>query len=372
MKPPQTLGIGGEIPLPPLRRLATVWLRDLPERSALSIQLASGRDAIAFLLKLLVVRKDDQVLLPSYLCPEMLEPLRGRADIRFYRIDDRLRIDISDLEAKMTGKSRVVFVIHYFGFPQDRTNEIAALCEQHDISLVEDCVQSSFSRLNGRPLGSLGAASFDSPRKYLGVADGSTVSVNDMELANQMESVRILPPKNSYVMMRYSSLLLQAASRQPCIRPNLLIEASAGIMYSLAERVLDSCEKPRAMSAFSRKILQQMDYQTVISLRRRNFLYLIKRLPNQTNPVYENLPDGVCPLGLPILVAKEERDSVRLGLQRRRIYPSIHWRLPREIRNQGYRESCTLSDRILTIPIDQRYSIEEMEYVAQALCREID
>ena len=49
-------------------------------------------------------------------------------------------------------RARVLFVIHYFGWPQP-VKELLALCEAQGMVLVEDCALSLLSETLGRPLG---------------------------------------------------------------------------------------------------------------------------------------------------------------------------------------------------------------------------
>jgi dTDP-4-amino-4,6-dideoxygalactose transaminase len=82
-------------------------------------------------------------------------------------------------------------------------------------------------------------------------------------------------------------------------------------------------------------------------------------------PFYRKLPAGVCPLGFPILA--KDRDGLKKMLIKNRIYPPIHWKLPSEVDKEEFSASWQISKHILTIPIDQRYKTEDMQFVADTI-----
>src|SRR5919204_1073674 len=76
--------------------------------------------------------------------------------IRFYRIGRDLQPDLASLARLWDStRARVLFVIHYFGWPQP-VKELLAFCQERGMTLVEDCALSLLSGTLGRPLGSFG------------------------------------------------------------------------------------------------------------------------------------------------------------------------------------------------------------------------
>ena len=82
------------------------------------VRTTSGAAAIALALKHAGIETGDQVLVPAFHCPSMIEPVRAvDAAPVFYRIRDDTSVDLEDIEAKLTASSRALLVAHYFGFP---------------------------------------------------------------------------------------------------------------------------------------------------------------------------------------------------------------------------------------------------------------
>src|SRR5262245_57317722 len=78
-----------------------------------------GCGAIRALLTSLALAPGDSVLVPTYLCGEVIDTLRGTgAGLDWYPIDDRCRFDLDDLARRVRPQTRAIYAVHYFGFPQ--------------------------------------------------------------------------------------------------------------------------------------------------------------------------------------------------------------------------------------------------------------
>ena len=94
-----------------------------------------------------------------------------------------------------------------------------------------------------------------------------------------------------------------------------------------------------------------------------NFEYLLSSFEDldKIEILSNNLEEEICPIGFPIIATK--RNALREYLINNNIYCPIHWLLPEEIPKK-FVCSYFLSKNIITIPCDQRYSIEDMEIIA--------
>jgi len=113
------------LPISPPLSMAS-FLRGLhgPVRSILDAgprrYVTSGRVAIALALREAGVGPGDAVLVPSYHCASMIEPViwAGATPV-FYRIQPNTQVDLDDVAAKLDGRCKVLMATNYFGFPQD-------------------------------------------------------------------------------------------------------------------------------------------------------------------------------------------------------------------------------------------------------------
>ncbi|MBD3313681.1 hypothetical protein GF345_04525 [Candidatus Woesearchaeota archaeon] len=323
--------------------------------------LSSGRDSIDFLIKYFGLSEQSRVLMPSYLCKEMLKPFH-EAGIEpvFYRVKKNLEIDIDHIKKKIKDADAII-IIHYFGFPQ-KIEELKRTCRKSRTILIEDCAQAFLSMKGNTVLGSEGDASFNSLIKILPLPDGSILTINN---ESSRRPVAIVGSFRHflYTKLRYAFLLLKNIyMRMPGIMPEYFFRRS----FSTTEKLMDSYPRPARMSRKSMSLLKKLDLDIIKQRRRDNFSFLLKNLKLKSlKPLFKELPEGVCPLGFPVLT--KDRDSVKRLLIDNLIYPPVHWHLPEEISKSEFPVSWRISGKILTIPIDQRYSKEDMESIVKVL-----
>jgi len=141
-----------------------------------------ARNAICHGLRALGVSPGDTILVPSFHCASVVEPIISYgANVRFFNIRRDLSPDFRDIEAKIDSKVRAVLAIHYFGFPQP-IQRLMELCRAHHLYLVEDCAHVLTGDVNGTALGTVGDISIFSWRKFLPLFDGGQLVINNPKL----------------------------------------------------------------------------------------------------------------------------------------------------------------------------------------------
>jgi len=331
----------------------------IPEGSTYFLT-CNGRASLRLIFRILGLTNGDEVLLPSYLYDGILSPFKERnLAIKFYKINADLTMDVSDIERKISENTKILFIIHYFGFPQpvDKLRELRE--SNSSCSIVEDLVQSMLStRLDGT-LGKFGDFSFDAYRKLLPTPDGSLLLVNKpIEYVNwnkwkDRQFEHFLHINSRYIAMNLKNLYLTT---------HLVPKTLHLWLFRHAERLLVDYPILAEMSRMSKRLLDKFDFEEAIVKRRENYQYLLNNwFSDSIVPLFQDLPNSVCPLGFPILT--QDRDHLRRELIDSKIYCSVHWELPCEIDNDEFAVSWEISRRILMIPIDQRYGIGEMNYI---------
>ena len=142
---------------------------------------------------LLRLREGDEVLMPAYTFVSTANAfLRMGAKPRFVDIrPDTLNMDETKLEAAITEKTKAICVVHYAGVAC-AMDEIMAIAETHNLSVVEDAAQGVHASYKGRALGSigkLGAYSFHATKNYT-CGEGGALCVNDPGLVQRAEILR--------------------------------------------------------------------------------------------------------------------------------------------------------------------------------------
>jgi perosamine synthetase len=93
-------------------------------------------------------------------------------------------IDIDQIEAALTPRTRAVSLVHYLGLPVDM-DRVNAIAKKRDVFVVEDCALSLGSRFRGVHtglLGDVGCFSFY-PVKHITTAEGGMITTTRPEVA---------------------------------------------------------------------------------------------------------------------------------------------------------------------------------------------
>lgn len=102
-----------------------------------------------------------------------------------------LGIDVARIENLISRRTRAVIVTHMLGFQADIV-ELARLCRENNLILIEDASHAHGASLFGRKLGTFGDMSVFSlhQRKALSVGDGGIVCTDSEEYASQLYRLR--------------------------------------------------------------------------------------------------------------------------------------------------------------------------------------
>ena len=100
-------------------------------------------------------------------------------------------IDVAQLEAALSPRTRAVMVAHTLGNPFD-LDAVAAFCKAHDLFLVEDCCDALGSTYGGRHVGTFGEIATLSfyPAHQITLGEGGAVLTNRPMLKKVVESFR--------------------------------------------------------------------------------------------------------------------------------------------------------------------------------------
>jgi dTDP-4-amino-4,6-dideoxygalactose transaminase len=158
-----------------------------------AVGLASGTDALHLALRALDIKKGDEVITTPFTFIATAEAIAyvGATPV-FSDIDrESLNIGPSQIEEKITNRTKAIIVVHLFGQPADM-DEIMAIAGKHNLKVIEDSAQAFGAKYKGIPVGSIGDAGCFSfyPSKNLGAyGDGGMMTTNNAEV---YEKVRLL------------------------------------------------------------------------------------------------------------------------------------------------------------------------------------
>lgn len=151
-----------------------------------------GRIALYAILKVMGVKKDDEVILPGFTCivvPNAIIYLGARpvyVDIN----PETFNIDSQKIEEKITQRTRAIIAQHTFGIPAD-IDKIVEIAKKNKLYVIEDSCHAIGSKYAGTEVGTFGDASFFSSQwsKPITTGLGGWAIVNNQILKAKMESI---------------------------------------------------------------------------------------------------------------------------------------------------------------------------------------
>jgi len=144
-----------------------------------------ARYALREAYRLCGVGPDGALMAPTYHCRTMLDPaISLGAQITLYPLHADLAPDLQALTTSLSACQQPVKALllpHYFGFAQE-LEPIARFCDEHGITLIEDCSHSLWPGATGDTergkVGTRGRFSVSSPSKFFPCADGGVLWTN--------------------------------------------------------------------------------------------------------------------------------------------------------------------------------------------------
>jgi dTDP-4-amino-4,6-dideoxygalactose transaminase len=135
----------------------------------------------------------DEVIVPSYTFVSSASAfLIHQAVPVFVDVDpDTLNLDLDAVTRAIGPRTKAVCAVHYGGVGA-RPDELARLCEDHDLTLIEDNAHGLFGRFRGEPLGTFGSISTLSfhETKNITCGEGGALVLNDPVLVERAEILR--------------------------------------------------------------------------------------------------------------------------------------------------------------------------------------
>lgn len=317
-----------------------------------------GSDAIRALFEGMRLRADESVLAPAYLCAEVVGAFRAAGVWpEWYAVDERGTADPNEIARRIHPGTRAIYIVHYFGFPQD-VARLRAVADAAGVSLIEDCAHALFGHAGGRPLGSVGDAAIFSLRKSLPLPDGGALVTQPRLRVHPV----VAQPRGMTTLAGLARLAVKGACFRVQWRPPV-----GGVTSSAAVRSLDAAAPVSpitAMSSMARRIYRATDVRAFATRRRANYNFYLARLG--ASALYPQLPEGVVPFSFPVL--HDRRDRVADALAQRGFVLNMGFpeapvldRVPAD--DADLRGARFLAARVLELPVHQDLQPSHLEQI---------
>ncbi|HEY2542674.1 MAG TPA: aminotransferase class I/II-fold pyridoxal phosphate-dependent enzyme, partial [Gaiellaceae bacterium] len=148
-----------------------------------SVGVANGTDAIVIVLDAMGIGPGDEVICPAFTFYATAESIarRGATPV-FADIDPAtLNVDVDDVAAKITARTRAIMPVHLVGRPAPM-DELVSL----GVPVIEDAAQA-FGAPGVAKQGLVSTYSFVPTKNLFCLGDGGLVASNDEELADRVQ-----------------------------------------------------------------------------------------------------------------------------------------------------------------------------------------
>jgi len=265
---------------------------------------------------------------------------------------DTLNIDPSEIERKITDKTKAVMPVHYAGQPCEM-DEICDIVKRHNLILIEDAAHALGAEYKGKKIGSIGDATAFSfhVHKNITTSEGGMVTTDNDDWARRMK-VMSLHGMSKDAWGRVSESKMHYDIVYPGYKYNMA-DTQAAMALPQMDRIEDYLRMRQKLEkiyteAF-REVPQVSPLQRIDGIRHAENMYVIK---------------------LDLDHLKIDRDEFMRALQAENIFTSVHYRvlhLHSYYRETfGYKEGdCPtaedISDRILTLPFSPKLTENDVK-----------
>lgn len=312
----------------------------------------SGTDALYLALRALDIGPSDEVITTSFSFIATAEIIsRVGATPVFVDIDPQtFNLDLHQIEAAITPKTKAIIPVHLFGQPVDMT-KLMGIAAQYQLLVIEDCAQATGAEWAGQQVGSIGQVGCFSffPTKNLGACgDGGALTTNDPNIANR---ARMLKEHGSQVRYRHDLIGL-----------NSRLDAIQAAILQIKLKCLNKWNDRRGLVASNyRRLLEPI---TQIKIPQE--LTGGKSVWNQYTVRLKNYSDN----------PDKYRDEIRQQLQKLGVTAMVYYPIPLHLQpvyqHLGYQkgqlpQAEQAANQVLSLPMFPELSLEQQEQVAYSI-----
>lgn len=307
------------------------------------VGVGSGLDALVLSLRALDIGEGDEVIVPAntFIATWLAVSNVGATIVPVDAGVDDYNLDIRQIEAAITPKTKAIMPVHLYGCPVD-IEAIVSLAKQYDLFVIEDAAQAHGARFDSRRIGSHGDLVCWSfyPGKNLGaLGDGGAVTTNNPVLAEKINQLGNYGSKQKY----YNEVMGVNSRLDP-------IQAA---VLSVKLQYLDAWNHHRQMIA--QRYLESL----------RDLPVQLPKITADTEPVWHLF-----------VIAVHERDRLQAYLSERGIQTLIHYPVAPHrqkayahlnLQEGQFPESERYANQVLSLPIGPQLSMAHVEEVIKAV-----
>lgn len=169
----------------------------------------SGRQGIKVVLESLSLQEDDEIIVPSFICPVVIDAVeRAGGKPVFSDVEKQgFNLDIEAVKKLITPRTRAIILPHLFGIPAE-LDEFVKLAKERNIILIEDCAHALGARYRGRLVGTFADFAIFSFgfSKNIGGLGGGFILLNNKSYMERIK--KNVPQKGNFSLKQHLELFL--------------------------------------------------------------------------------------------------------------------------------------------------------------------
>jgi dTDP-4-amino-4,6-dideoxygalactose transaminase len=326
-----------------------------------------GREALYFALQTLGIGSDDEIIVQAMTCVAVVTPILWlKAKPIYVDINQEdFNIDITDLEKKITSKTKVIVVQHTFGNIAN-VEKIAEIAKRHNIFIIEDCAHLFYTNYSKTDINKYSDVSFFSFAQDKGISavQGGLVVINnpqfkdvamnlylnveDQDKSQGMYNARYIKLW-SMIKKYYFTPILPFQSRITLGKTLVMIFRWLGLIKQQATSSVDTALSMNRISEVqSAHLLNQLNKCDDMNKRREE----IANIYNETlNPQFRNNGATKYLLRYPVLLSNPGVVMQQLKKHKYicgRWYNSVVFPMKNSLEEIGYTQGCCPTAELIT------------------------
>jgi len=284
---------------------------------------------------------------------------------RLVDVDPRTRnLDVRQLEAAITPRTRAVMPVHFAGLPVD-LDPLYAVAEKRGLRVIEDCAHAIGTQYKGRKIGSFGDTQVFSfhPNKNITTGEGGCVVTRDLAMRRRIEQLRFHGIDRTPCADLQKRGLPHYDIALPGHKFNMMdLQAALGI-HQLP--LLDQCIERRRQLA-ERYQEAFAGWETLQLPGRPEFAY--RHAWHLFAPLICGESRGI---SREIFMERMKADGIGIGLHYQAVHLSGYYREKFGFRPGDFPHAEFISDRIVSLPLFPGMTDADQERVIYAMTKHL-
>ncbi len=231
------------------------------------VAVSNGSAALDVAVQAIGIGEGDEVIIPTFtiISPALSIVRVGATPVLVDSNPVTWNMEVDQIEAKITSKTKAIIVVHIYGLPVDM-EPVVRLCKKYGLKLIEDAAEMHGQTCRGKMCGSFGDLSIFSfyPNKHITTGEGGMILCDDelvTEKCRKLKNLAFEPQGRRFIHheigWNYRMTNMQAAigvAQLEKIEDHLIRKREIGKLYSDGLQGINGFQLPLSTSDLAENI----------------------------------------------------------------------------------------------------------------------